>query len=80
MGPLDNEGKRLVSVMWQIILPGKARPKFQYRYKTVHICLESMYASPCPFLLYINIIKAKCHLSQYNPVQSPHTIAAIFML
>ena len=30
MEPLDNEGKRLVSVMWQceIILQGKTRPKF----------------------------------------------------
>ena len=39
-----------------------------------------MYTSPSPLLQYINVIIAKHHLSQYLSVQSPHTIAAIFML
>ena len=37
-----------------------------------------MYASPYRLLLYTNIFIVKRHLSQYNLVQSPHTITAIF--
>ena len=83
MKPLDNEDKRLVSMMWrcEIIQPGKTRPKFCYGHKTAHICLVSKYAySSSPLLHYINVIITKCHLSQHHSVQSPHTIATIFML
>jgi len=53
----------------------ESRPKnLEYVQKYFH-CV--VYVSPQSFFDFINVIMANCHLSQWLPVQSPHTSMAI---